>query len=99
MTEQPISTEPASGLEDKVAKVINTVMAAALVLAFTAFALWSFVSTIGPALAVFDALPVQAQQTLGRLWSSFAVCFIGMGLLWRLVKERFNRRPRANPTP
>ena len=91
MTQQP--EEPDA--EEKVASVINTVMGLTLVLAFTLVGLWAFVSSIGPALAVFDALPTQAHRTLARLSGSFAVCVGGMALLWRMgslaVKRRASR--------
>jgi hypothetical protein len=80
------------GAEDRVASVINTVMGLTLLLAFTLFGLWGVVSSIGPARAVFDALPAQAQQTLGRLLSSFAVCVGGMALLWRMGSLVVSRR-------
>ena len=95
MSPPDIQLTPASS-DDKALRILNAVMFFGLVLLATLVFVWIFVSSIGPAMAVLDRLPVGERTVLSRAATSIVPAVVGLRVLWwgaaRLMSAVGSRR-------
>lgn len=74
--------------DHRAARWLNSIMFGALLTLAIAFALWTFVTGLGPALAVYRSLPLQAHQALSNELRSFVWLLVLARVAWDWARRR-----------